>query len=125
MGEGRACPRCGSGCIGIYVERKRGREYFYAAHYEGGRVRKCYLGPRGLYVHVEGLQSYGLTNLRDADPLEVARSAILRIARRAREAGEVEEVEKAVKRLSELEELIRSVKEGLVEELEGAGCAPS
>ncbi|MEM1820968.1 MAG: hypothetical protein QXU64_05200, partial [Thermofilaceae archaeon] len=110
---------------GIYVERKGGREYLYAAHYEGGRVRKCYLGPRGLYVLVEGLQSYGLTNLKDADPFEVARSAILKIAHKARETGKVEDVERAVKRLSELEELIRSVKEKLVEELEGAECASS
>jgi uncharacterized protein (DUF1778 family) len=66
----KICPRCGMKFS--YVEERRigNNSYFYAVHVsrEGKkrRVRKCYLGPSGSYVHVshlhrdEGLELKGL-----------------------------------------------------------------
>jgi hypothetical protein len=51
---GFACPRCGRPVNYVERQRRGGRWYYYAAHYEGcdivggrvrKRVRKCYLGP--------------------------------------------------------------------------------
>ncbi len=49
------CPRCGRRVVRVRERRIGNRVYLYAVHYEGGRKRECYLGPKDRYEYVSRL----------------------------------------------------------------------
>jgi len=62
------CPRCGKRVSYVKEKKVNGRVYLYAVHWECGRRRECYLGPKDRYEYVtrmhekESLVFKGLTD---------------------------------------------------------------
>jgi hypothetical protein len=79
------CPRCGTPYSYLERAHRGGRTYLYAVHEwreNRRRVRrKCYLGPYGRYVHVEGLLTLNLEGLTGLDLINVIQTALVKLER--------------------------------------------
>jgi len=119
----KICPRCKRPISYIERHRKGDRVYVVAVHYEGyerlpngkikKKVRKCYLGPEGSYVHVtklhvfeEGLVLKGLT---DRDRALEYLDALIRYISSGRLELDVETALKLAEKFEKLSMVLRQI----------------
>jgi len=108
------CPRCGEeGYLTAVVVK--GKRYLYVLHKSDGKMVKHYIGPESGYTAVNKLYGLGISNLLDANLVDVLAAILSRIEddiknerdseKKAKKIAEVERILKThIKRIGSLKE---------------------
>jgi len=98
------CPRCGEeGYLTAVVVK--GKRYLYVLHKSDGKMVKHYIGPERGYTAVNKLYGLGISNLLDANLVDVLASVLSRILN---DLQDEKDADKKAKKIAEVERILKA-----------------